>query len=284
MSWLLLMGLVACQKDPVPVRTVTVLGVVPQSGMYAQDGQAFAKGLAKGLAASDPKDSLRFELKLQDNASQSDSASTLMASSGHPDWLVAGIGAAAPLCAPPAGVRSLWVGEGERPDSAWLAVFPSARQMAETLAVWCRKAPKPVAVLFPANATWAPAIQEHLVHLQDSLVLVPHDGGETVWMREAARVLRDAPSSLILWQPAWQARTFLARPDLAAVLPRLSILAAEDSGRSQGFGMVWEPSPDPDGAETGRWEALGQELSRRIRAASRLPRGATVPFEVPLHL
>jgi len=284
MSWLLLMGLIACQKEPVPVRKVMVSAVVPQSGMYAKDGQAFAKGLANGLLNTDPKDSLRFEWTVRDNASQADSTASLVATVGKPDWLVVGIGSAAAMCAVPPEVRGIWVGEGDHPDSAWYPVFPSARHMAEALAVWCRKSPKPVAILFPATATWAPAIQEHLVHLQDSLLLIPHDGGETVWMREMARVLRDNPPSLILWQPAWQARTFLDRPDIAPILPKLKILAPEGAGLASGFGMVWEPTPEPDSSEVRRWELLGLELSRRIRAASRQVPGAPVSFEVPLHL
>jgi len=265
---LLATALLACHKEPIHVRTLEVEAVLPLTGALSPDGLSFRDGLQEGLSSSfECDDSLQARLKILDNASSPDSSAALLA---HLDsgvaCAVAGIGFAVEGVAAPEHVRGLWVGTGDLSDTSWRRVTPAPEAIAKSLLLWCRRAPKPLAILFPASAAWAPMVQEHLAAMvgTDSVLLIPHDAGESQWSRETARLLERAPHSALLWDSPEEARTLLARPDLQGLMAKIAVLGPEGSGVSSVWELAWEPSMPPNEAELKRWKMLGQELGQSI--------------------
>jgi hypothetical protein len=267
---LLATALLACRKEPIHVRTMEVEAVLPLTGALSPDGLAFRDGLQEGLSSSfECDDSLQARLKILDNASSPDSSAALLA---HLDsgtvCAVAGIGFAVEGLAAPQGALGLWAGTGDLPDSSWRRVTPAPQAVARGLLPWCRRAPKPLAILFPASAAWAPMVQEHLAAMvgTDSVILVPHDVGESQWAREAARLLERSPKAALLWDTPEEARSLLARPDLQELWRKIPVLGPQGSGTPSAWALAWEPSPAPEEYERKRWRELGARLGRSIAA------------------
>lgn len=279
---LLALGLTSCQKDARAPRTIGVDAILPLSGPLSPAGKAFADGLRKGLAGS--TDSVRYVLTLLDNASSADSAARLLLQPRQ-SLLVAGIGASATELPPRTGGFSLWVGQEGEPPPGWTSFSALAQEQADSLLAWCRNAPRPLAIVFAATAQWAPLVQERLEPKLDSLVLIPHDGGETTWNREATRLLVVRPASILLWHGVDQARSLLARQDLDSLLATAKVLGPEGSGSAHGWAPVWEPSQAPDSLEIARWAHLGTLAASRLMnvAGKPLPAVPLVVQGVPLH-
>jgi hypothetical protein len=267
--WMLL-ALGACHKEAVPVvRQVAAEAVLPLSGPLAAAGNAFAQGLRQGLTES-VGDSVRIGLSLLDNASGADSAAALLAAP-RAGLLVAGLGGAADGLPPRTSGFSLLVGQDAQAPAGWTSIGCDARTQADSLLRWCRSAPKPLAIVFPASGRWAPLVQELLAPRLDSVALVPHDDGETTWNREATRLQSLQPRSVLLWHGLEQARSLLARPDLVDLFARARVLGPEGAGTKETWGPVWEPSPAPDSLELGRWQAMGRQAAARLRQAATAP-------------
>lgn len=259
---LLALGLASCQKEAHLFEEVGVDAILPLSGPLSPAGKAFAEGLREGLQAS-ASDSVRFVLKLLDNGSRADSTYGLLLQPRQA-FLVAGIGAAATDLPPRRLGTSLWVGQEGEPPQGWRSLAVPARVQADSLLAWCRTAPKPLAIVFGATAQWAPLVQELLEPRLDSLVLIPHDGGETTWNREATRLLVTRPASVLLWHGPDQARSLLARQDLDSLLATAKVLGPEGSGSPQVWGPVWEPSHTPADREIAGWRRLGADAAKRL--------------------
>jgi len=98
----------------------------------------------------------------------------------------------------------------------------------------------------------------------DSVLLIPHDAGESQWSRESARLLERAPRAALLWDSPEEARSLLGRPDLQELMAKIAVLGPEGSGTPSVWELAWEPSMSPDELERKRWKSLGQELGRSI--------------------
>jgi len=262
---LTLLGLLACQKDPLPPRAVKVEAVLPLSGSLSQAGKAFAKGLEGALRDGVP-DSVTISLSLLDNASTNDSATQLLLAPRSP-YLVAGLGYAVAELPARTGGFALWVGQEAEAPAGWTSFPAPLRSQADSLLAWCRKAPKPLAIVFGATSQWAPLVQEHLAPRLDSVTLIPHDGGEIRWNREATRLITLKPASILLWHGLEQARSLLARPDLDTVLSRARLLGPRGSTTREAWEPVWEPAPAPDSLELARWQRMGAQAGTRLRQA-----------------
>jgi hypothetical protein len=135
------------------------------------------------------------------------------------------------------------------------------------LLAWCKAAPRPLAIVFAATAQWAPLVQEQLAPGLDSVTLIPHDGGETQWNREATRLIVVKPASILLWHGLDQARSLLARPDMDSLRLQARMLGPNGSGTKESWGPVWEPSSQPDAAELAFWQEMGRQAAQRLRKA-----------------
>lgn len=259
---LLALGLASCQKETHPPRQVGVDAILPLSGPLSPAGKAFAEGLREGLQPG-PSDSVRMVLNLLDNASSADSARQLLLMPRQ-SVVLAGIGAAATELPPRKGGLSLWVGQEGEPPQGWSSLAASNQAQADSLLAWCRRAPKPLAIVFGATAQWAPLVQELLEPRLDSLILIPHDGGETTWNREATRLLVTRPASVLLWHGLDQARSLMARQDLDSLLTTVKVLGPDGSGTRQVWGPVWEPSQIPAEQELAGWKRFGAYAAKRL--------------------
>ncbi len=266
---ILAVAMLACQKKPAaPPKVVNVEAVLPLTGADSADGRAFREGFERVLTkAFGGHDSLRLNFTVRDNASSPDTSAAIVArTDSSVDCVVAGIGdAVADVPAPRHGL-GLWVGAGDIYDTAWKRATPSAEAIAQVFWRWCRQAPRPVAVLFPAAANWAPMVQEHLVDLigADSVIVIPHDVGEAGWSREAARLQSRGTRSALLWDSPEEARSLLARPDLQSLWARIPVLGPEGAGTHPMWVLPWEPSPSPEEHEVAQWHALGEEMGAKV--------------------
>ncbi len=259
---LLVLGLTSCQKGPMATKTLEVDAILPLSGPLSPAGKAFAEGLQEGLEIFS-SDTTRIKLFLLDNGSRSDSTARLLLQRRH-SIVVAGIGTAAIDLPPRSQGISLWIGQEGEPPAGWTSLPALPAQQADSLLAWCRTAPRPLAILFGATAQWAPLVQERLEPKLDSLILIPHDGGELIWNREATRLLVSKPASVLLWHGPDQARSLLAREDLDSLWKSAKVLGPDGSGSAQVWGPNWEPSPEPGKHELQEWKNLGKQAARRL--------------------
>lgn len=272
--WMLL-GLGACQKEATPVREIRVDAVLPLTGNLALAGQAFAKGFAE--LGNQATDSTKITVTLLDNASQADSTRALLAT-GRSAYLVAGLGYATIELEPRQEGFALWVGQEPQAPAGWTPLSATIQAQSQMLLAWCKAAPRPLAIVFGATGQWAPLVQEHLALALDSVHLIPHDGGETQWNREATRLLVVKPASVVLWHGLEQARSLLARPDLDSVWRQAKVLGPVGAGASQSWGPLWEPSATPNPAELAFWQEAGRQAAVRMRKAIANPKQPPEPM------